>query len=432
VPVLAQDLGKFSQDGFAVNVVRKRSRYRREISIMTPAAMASEVQEAVKARVLQCLPLQIQAETHITFRRGRVEASSGGSGDKVKNWTWHAKPMMGDSVGVQRLEEGGTLSALLQIGEKGYWLVNCHILYEPLPHTPTYRNTNQKELCSLVQPSMSDYDRFKSAAQEGGLQIPAHHVLGRLAAWSGPPFTTYREISSGHRVVTDWALFEASCLEVNSVRKTDGVQFRSVDGIKRIQHPRPGEEVHSAGRTSGYLPAQICEVPAIVHPGKEYEIDLPDGKTDVCVGNGTKLLTREWFLEHRGEDDLEQWITEGTGVPGDSGGPVICGNALCGQIWGRNKYTDENAEQNPPIAYFTSAADLVEDIAEKADLGRPMLPTEESIRQAYHNSLPGKGTESHPTRSRAKPQGRTEKRLPREIHNLLASLHQRSIALQVC
>jgi len=62
-------------------------------------------------------------------------------------------------------------------------------------------------------------------------------------------------------------------------------------------------------------------------------------------------------------ETADEWLEGGIGVPGDSGAPVIDSdnNSLYGFLWGRNKYWGDG----PRTVYFTSMADVSDDILEK-------------------------------------------------------------------
>lgn len=294
-------------------------------------------------------------------------------------------PCMGDSVGISReghVEEStATLGPCLDVDRGSYWLVNFH------PFLDAYRNLSK---VNVEHPSPQDREPCLVEGHDCLSQEPSFK-LGIVTVTSGLNLKTTRISHDPYwedndleqpLVVTDWALVTSSKSvggRANMLRRFPSeTQPPMVEPLVKsvcsgVSGIIPGATVLSSGRTSGYQRGMVCEIPAYVSAEE----------------NGTGKATREWFVEEpfSPTSNEDAWIRGGIGVEGDSGAAIVDAetNLLYGQLWGRNKYWGPG----PRITFFTSAADIFDDIQEKCGLqSRPKLPQirDEADRYAVYPS----------------------------------------------
>lgn len=341
-------------------------------------------------------------------------------------------PAMGDSVGCHDGDQGedeitATLGPRILLPSTGpdgageaYWVVSFHPFLKPWQRSfgGTARlgdDAVPRQAVPLpVVQHPSPYDRQRCLVEAHDVLhalAPFEFTLGKLTATSGmdlrttrvthDPYWSLTDVTSTGgppQCVTDWTLVTSPrSRQANFLRRFPSNSSGGLAGQPRngssstaagIQEPVttyaadgvvPGCTVISTGRSSGHSRGVVCEIPAYV-----------SGSAD--GGNGTGRATREWFVEDEfvdgddcgGDDDVnreDEWIRGGMGIRGDSGAPVVtdpsCSDTpdaapeLVGQIWGRNAYYGPG----PRVAYFTSWADVLDDVTEKCGLAeRPVLP----------------------------------------------------------
>ncbi|KAI0888622.1 uncharacterized protein GGS22DRAFT_151987 [Annulohypoxylon maeteangense] len=425
VPHLIQSILKHS-DVLSVDVVRASTEDKTNVIFLTRSKLADSRKNALRAIVQEALPESLGNTLNFYFPQGTIMAAQRPPDDlfcEAKNPFWHQKPMMGDSVGVScegsdYEEAGGTLGLLLQIDEKGYWVVNCHIL-------PDTVGSLDPDKIKLRQPSVPDYTDYMDTYEPQ--HRPGFNFLGTPTSRSGEPYMTTRKSlhpfseKDVHYVVTDWAAFEAQGIHNNQMRITDREDAEN-NYIRSSSRVVPGARVKVSGRTSGSTKASISLVPSIVLSGSENFMQRDDGFFLVKHGNGTEMVTREWAICHAYERSYETFVTDGAGAPGDSGSPIIdAGNQkYYGLLWGRNEYSNceiidganqlQGTEHIPRISYFTACDDLFDDIQEKmGSQQRPKLPNIAEIRRP-----------SGPRRSSAAIHSKPKRSIPESIRNMLS------------
>ncbi|KAK7966823.1 uncharacterized protein PG986_001100 [Apiospora aurea] len=373
LPFLIEFIPKWCGPGHVISVTRGKKRDTRCICLMTKKPVSKARKMTIAAHVRDLLPETYRHGISFVFTTGEVDRLTWARGlsrqmpDEVcnpRNPFCYSNPCMGDSIGAV-LQDGDDTSATLGpkiiVGGGNYWLANFH----------PFEETNiAGDLAFVLHPSPADRDQCREEGHDALESDELDFELGKIAAKSGYDLKTTRITHEPYweeldmeppLVVTDWALISAKTREANLLRKfPTGAAPKKEVPITRMSSVVPGADVCSTGRTSGYQRGQVCEIPAYV-----------DGKNS---GNGTGKGTREWFIEEpESQDDEDEWIRGGIGVPGDSGAAVIdCEtHMLIGQLWGRNKYHGGGSR----VTYFTPMFDIFDDIQEKCgEQTRPQLP----------------------------------------------------------
>jgi len=331
----------------------------------------------IASHVRDLLPLSYRQSSSFCFSEGEVSRLVWARGltrdlpDEVcppRNPFHFKHPCMGDSIGISDSEETeeatATLGPCLIVGGGPFWLANLHPFIDAVLAT---------EEAKMVQhPSPADRDRCKEKdhdALEG--RLSDDFALGRLTAWSGFDLKTTRISHDPYweemdkeppMVVTDWTLLSSSEKVANVCRRfpQEHNPLLKEPLVRTIGAISPGSVVTVSSRTSGYQRGVVCEIPAYL-----------DGASN---SNGTGIATREWFIEDfSSEEDDNEWIRSGVGVPGDSGAAIVDAdtNTLIGQLWGRNNYWGRGQR----IAFFTPISDVLDDVQERCRLStRPTLP----------------------------------------------------------
>ncbi|KAK8038268.1 hypothetical protein PG994_015035 [Apiospora phragmitis] len=365
LPFLIEFMPRWCGPGHVISVTRGKKRDMRRICLMTKKPVSKARKMTIAAHVRDLLPEAYRHGISFVFTTG--EGLSRQMPDEVcnpRNPFCYSSPCMGDSIGAV-LQDGddttATLGPKIIVGGGNYWLANFH------PFTET---NIAGDLAFVLHPSPADRDQCREESHDALESDDSDFELGKIAAKSGYDLKTTRITHEPYweecemeppLVVTDWALISAKTREANLLRKfPTGAAPKKEVPITRMSSVVPGADVCSTGRTSGFQRGQVCEIPAYV-----------DGRNS---GNGTGKGTREWFIEEPGsQDNEEDWIRGGIGVPGDSGAAVIdCDtNMLIGQLWGRNKYHGAGSR----VTYFTPMFDIFDDIQEKCgEQTRPQLP----------------------------------------------------------
>ncbi|KAI1089614.1 hypothetical protein F5B19DRAFT_466462, partial [Rostrohypoxylon terebratum] len=387
VPYLKQTMLK-ELDVLSVAVARSVSGERRDVVFLSRSKLTDSRKNELQSEIKEAFPKQFRCTLDFHFSPGEITPAME-KRDNVctrKNPWQHTKPMMGDSAGVGSEWNGGTLGPVLDIGGKPYWLVNCHILADTIKRLQL-TEVKRCENVELYQPSLQDHVEVFSSFKTPGLNL-----LGTLTSWSGEPFKTTRKslftfVTGGdpHHVVTDWAIFEASINLRNNQMRVPNVETNDENYVRSGSRPRGKEEVKVSGRTSGFTKAFISEVPSVVLSGRWNRV--PHGENFIWKsGNSTRLVTREWTLYH-GLTPYGPFVTDGAGIPGDSGASVVDANnnEFYGLVWGRNEYSDTYLVDEkdialdryhiPRLTYFTPYDDICDDIQEKMKSSqRPKLP----------------------------------------------------------
>ncbi|KAK8034289.1 hypothetical protein PG993_009284 [Apiospora rasikravindrae] len=373
LPFLIEFVPKWCGPGHVISVTRGKKRDMRRICLMTKKPVSKARKMTIAAHVRDLLPETYRHGISFAFTTGEVDRLTWARGlsrqmpDEVcnpRNPFCYSNPCMGDSIGAV-LQDGddttATLGPKIIVGGGNYWLANFH----------PFEETNiAGDMAFVLHPSPADRDQCREEGHEALESDDLDFELGKIAAKSGYDLKTTRITHEPYwedldmeppLVVTDWALISAKTREANLLRKfPTGAAPKKEVPITRMSSVVPGADVCSTGRTSGYQRGQVCEIPAYV-----------DGKNS---GNGTGKGTREWFIEEpESQDDEDEWIRGGIGVPGDSGAAVIdCEtHMLIGQLWGRNKYHGAGSR----VTYFTPMFDIFDDIQEKCgEQTRPQLP----------------------------------------------------------
>lgn len=438
-PDLIKSISEHS-DVSTVNVFQTALRDKKELIFLSRSSLTSSRKNALRDIILRGLPRSFQSTLDFHFAIGTVVAAQEEQHDyfcKAKNPSWHRKPMMGDSVGIEcdhcdEYERGsGTLGLLLEVDGLGYWVVNNHLLPEPI------KDPSGHEI-KLHQPSIPDYDD-----QYGENPNPGFNELGTFALSSGELFKTARKsldpfkfadgVPRSHYVVTDWAAFRAQRVQDNQMRIMDK-EDADDNYIRSGSVVIPGQKVRVSGRTSGLTEAFISLVPSIVYGHNKNVKSRDDGNFLVVRGNGTGVPTREWTICHDTADTETKYEGQayndfkesGAGIPGDSGAPVVDvkSKEYYGMVWGRNEYSvnyivDENDSVKgivhiPRISYFTTYHDLCDDIHEKmGSKTRPKLP---NILERRRPSVIGL-----PRRSSAFTGSRSKRSMSESIRKMLAA-----------
>ncbi|KAK7935857.1 hypothetical protein PG985_001352 [Apiospora marii] len=373
LPFLIEFMPRWCGPGHVISVNRGKKRDMRRICFMTKTPVSKARKMTIAAHVRDLLPDSYRHGISFVFTTGEVDRLTWARGlsrqmpDEVcnpRNPFCYNSPCMGDSIGAI-LQDGddttATLGPKIIVGGGNYWLANFH------PFTET---NHAGDMAFVLHPSPADHDQCREEGHDALESNDLDFELGKIAAKSGYDLKTTRITHEPYwedceqeppLVVTDWALISAKSREANLLRKFPAAAApRKEVPITRMSSVVPGADVCSTGRTSGYQRGQVCEIPAYV-----------DGKNR---GNGTGKGTREWFIEEpESQDEEEDWIRGGIGVPGDSGAAVIdCeSNMLIGQLWGRNKYYGAGSR----VTYFTPMFDIFDDIQEKCgEQTRPQLP----------------------------------------------------------
>ncbi|KAI0141916.1 hypothetical protein GGR57DRAFT_396756 [Xylariaceae sp. FL1272] len=382
LPQLEQILDEKTEEEYTINVTRGSKPGLRIIVIMTTSQLSPEVVEQLNQSKTDCLPCGMDSRTSMIFREGQVDflkadtipsaATSLQLDDPfidAINTYRYSSPAMGDSVGWQG--ESATLGPVLQIDEELYRLVNWHLFDDDGNGNSSWDEVHPPAELKVYHPSSSD---------QPGCADRIH--FGDVVAYSGLMYETSRlsALNGKHRpsqTITDWALVDSTGNKetrawVNKVRilpepLPDEIQIDSFqDPASFFQSCNSAHRqrlVYSSGRTTGYTVSLLTEVP-MVH-------SLPD-----------KTKTTNWALEHcPGIQSVDEWVSSGTGVPGDSGAGVFCSytNALLGQVWGRNTYRTGNP--SPRIAFFTSMVDIFADIRERKPCNDVQLASQQSTLQ---------------------------------------------------
>lgn len=374
LPFLIEFMPKWCGPGHVINITRGKKRDTRRVCLMTKNPVSKARKMTIAAHVRDLLPEAYRHDISFVFTTGEVDRLTFPRGlsrkmpDEVcnpRNPFCYTHPCMGDSIGAY-LQDGddttATLGPKIIVSGGNYWLSNFH---------PFEETDHAGDLAFVQHPSPADRDQCRVEGHDA-LEIynDPDFVLGKVAAKSGFDLKTTRITHEPYweecekeppLVVTDWALISSNTREANLLRRfPTGAAPKKEVPITRMSSVIPGADVCSTGRTSGYQRGQVCEIPAYV-----------DGKNS---GNGTGKGTREWFIEEPdSQDNEDDWIQGGIGVPGDSGAAVIdCEtNMLVGQLWGRNKYHGPGAR----VTYFTPMFDIFDDIQEKCgEQTRPQLP----------------------------------------------------------
>ncbi|KAI1208324.1 uncharacterized protein F4807DRAFT_461656 [Annulohypoxylon truncatum] len=443
VPYLKQTILRRS-DVLSVGVVQAASGDRKEVIILSGPQLDNSRKDELRNRILKGLPETFRGTLNFHFSQGTMVSAQAQDDTfcEPKNPFWHRNPMMGDSAGVfdERYEDdtdkqgGRTLGLLLQIDGIGYWVVNCHLLEGAI-------KSLKRDQIKLYQPSIQDYACYKDLLPKSeSSDKPPIDELGPFAAWSGEPYGTTRESlhpfshdGLGHSVVTDWAAFQARSSHINKLR-IPNTEDESCNYICFGSDVIPGRKVKISGRTSGLTEAFISLVPSIVFPHTSY-LEREGDHFVIKHGNGTGVLTREWAICHdatvKYDEEYKNYITDGAGVPGDSGSPIIDAVNLnyYGMLWGRNEYSNceivnaygqvQRTVHIPRVAYFTPYNDLCDDIQEKmGSRTRPMLP-DGSIPSlnVVEDETPGIDL---PRRSSAATRSKPKRSLPESIRKMLA------------
>ncbi|KAK6855928.1 hypothetical protein PG995_008079 [Apiospora arundinis] len=375
LPFLIEFVPKWCGPGHVISVTRGKKRDTRRVCLMTKKPLSKARKMTIAAHVRDLLPEAYRHGISFVFSTGEVDRLTWARGlsrqmpDEVcnpRNPFCYTHPCMGDSIGAC-LQDGddttATLGPKIIVSGGNYWLSNFH---------PFEETDHAGDNAFVQHPSPADRDQCRVEGHDA-LEVYSDpdFMLGKIAAKSGYDLKTTRITHDPYweecekeppLVVTDWALISSNTREANMLRKfPTGAAPKKEVPITRMSSVVPGADVCSTGRTSGYQRGQVCEIPAYV-----------DGKNS---GNGTGKGTREWFIEEPdSQDNEDDWIRGGIGVPGDSGAAVIdCEtNMLIGQLWGRNKYHGPGAR----VTYFTPMIDIFDDIQEKCgEQNRPQLPT---------------------------------------------------------
>ncbi|KAK8136199.1 hypothetical protein PG984_004139 [Apiospora sp. TS-2023a] len=373
LPFLIEFMPRWCGPGHVISVNRGKKRDMRRICFMTKMPVSKARKMTIAAHVRDLLPDSYRHGISFVFTTGEVDRLTWARGlsrqmpDEVcnpRNPFCYNSPCMGDSIGAI-LQDGddttATLGPKIIVGGGNYWLANFH------PFTET---NHAGDMAFVLHPSPADHDQCREEGHDALESNEVDFELGKIAAKSGYDLKTTRITHEPYweeceqeppLVVTDWALISAKTREANLLRKFPAAAAPKKEvPVTRMSSVVPGADVCSTGRTSGYQRGQVCEIPAYV-----------DGKNR---GNGTGKGTREWFIEEpESQNDEEDWIRGGIGVPGDSGAAVIdCeSNMLIGQLWGRNKYHGAGSR----VTYFTPMFDIFDDIQEKCgEQTRPQLP----------------------------------------------------------
>jgi len=152
----------------------------------------------------------------------------------------------------------------------------------------------------------------------------------------------------------DWALVRVDAwptdLREHAIKISEDLRFSRV---------RPGAQITSVGRTSGQQLGIINTAKCLIRHGFHF--------------------TEEWSIIKPPDLALEDWISGGIGVDGDSGAWIVSQSSwgirsLYGMLWGRDRVNTN------PICLFTDISDIIDDIEDIEGVETVSLPTDSQGR----------------------------------------------------
>lgn len=312
---------------------------------------------------------------------------------EARNASFQTLPMGGASIGIQgRLDCTATLGGFLDIDGRPHFLTVDHIVPKELANDESLSITHPSEqegqgsspwivvgnfletlrsCCNACRELWNEHHEptnyyrpveplkcqcptateFKRLKDEFFQVFPAEK-LGTMTYRSGNRSRTSLESEGPLDTEMDWALVTVDSwtlpLDLHIAETSKHMQFSRVV---------PGSRVKSTGRTSGEQTGQVNTARSIIrhqHPSR---------------------FTQEHSVIKDPQSSLNEWISGGIGVDGDSGSWIIDrdAGALYGMVWGRDRL------RTNPICLFTPIVDIVEDIKERTNAIKVCLPVEEKI-----------------------------------------------------
>jgi hypothetical protein len=222
----------------------------------------------------------------------------------------------------------------------------CHELWRE-----HHKSTNFYQAVDPTKTQCPASTEFKKLKDELFREFPAE-VLGTMTYRSGTRSRSSLESDLCHETEMDWALVTvdrwAIPLDSHIRELSKDLHFSSVV---------LGARVKSTGRTSG-----------------EQTGKLNTARSIVKHQNPTRF-TEEHSVIKDSRSSLNEWISGGVGVDGDSGSWIIDqdSGALYGMVWGRDRI------KTNPICLFSPIVDIAADIKEKTGAKTVCLPGQEAI-----------------------------------------------------
>ncbi|KAG0652958.1 hypothetical protein D0Z07_0381 [Hyphodiscus hymeniophilus] len=309
---------------------------------------------------------------------------------EARNTSFQRLPIGGASIGIQgKLDCTATLGGFLLVDRSPHFLTVDHIVPKELANDSTLTITHPSEQEAQGRPPWTAIEtflmtlrnccdtchalweghheqahfyrpvdplliqcptatEFKKLQDELWRAFPAE-PLGTMACRSGNRSRPSLESNGQHDAEMDWALVTvdkwAVPLNAHIAETSKGLHFSKI---------LPGARVRSSGRTSGHQYGQINTARSAVRHRNPVR------------------FTQEHSVIKDSNISLQEWISGGIGVDGDSGSWIIDRDtdALYGMAWGRDRFTN-------PVCLFAPIVDIVADIKEKSGATKVCFPGEE-------------------------------------------------------